>query len=65
MKNLIELEDFYYNEQGLIVFTAGYHVSRGYCCGNGCTHCPFKYNPVREPTQTEYLSLISHGKENN
>lgn len=65
MKNLIELEDFYYNEQGLIVFTAGYHVSRGYCCGNGCTHCPFEYINVPESKQTECLSLISHGKENN
>ena len=26
---------------GLIVFTAAYHLKRGYCCGSGCRHCPF------------------------
>jgi hypothetical protein len=32
--------DFYF-EQGLIVFTAAYHLRRGYCCGSGCRHCPY------------------------
>lgn len=26
---------------GLYVFTAAYHLERGYCCANGCRHCPF------------------------
>lgn len=44
MKNSwIEDEDYYYNEQGFIVLTAKYHLSRGHCCGNGCTHCPFEH----------------------
>nr|WP_170857101.1 DUF5522 domain-containing protein [Algoriphagus locisalis] len=34
-------EDFYFNEQGLMVFTKEYHQKRGYCCGNGCKHCPY------------------------
>ncbi|MBN7817897.1 DUF5522 domain-containing protein [Algoriphagus pacificus] len=34
-------EDYYFNEQGLMVFTAKYHLKRGYCCGNGCKHCPY------------------------
>jgi hypothetical protein len=34
-------EDFYY-ESGLIVFTAAYHLKRGYCCNSGCRHCPFR-----------------------
>ena len=34
-------EDYYLNEQGYIVFTAAYHLKRGYCCGNGCKHCPY------------------------
>ncbi|MFC5627020.1 DUF5522 domain-containing protein [Algoriphagus winogradskyi] len=34
-------EDFYFNEQGLMVFTKSYHLKRGYCCGNGCKHCPY------------------------
>jgi len=34
-------EDFYY-EDGLVVFTAVYHLKRGYCCNSGCRHCPFR-----------------------
>jgi len=34
-------EDYYFNEQGLMVFTEKYHLKRGYCCGNGCRHCPY------------------------
>jgi hypothetical protein len=40
-QQLIEGEDFYYNEQGLMVLTEKYHLERGYCCGNGCKHCPW------------------------
>ena len=32
--------DFYY-ENGYRVFTESYHSRRGYCCGNGCRHCPY------------------------
>ncbi|WP_130410707.1 DUF5522 domain-containing protein [Fluviicoccus keumensis] len=38
---LVETVD-YYLEQGNWVFTADYHRKRGYCCGNGCRHCPWK-----------------------
>jgi hypothetical protein len=31
----------YYIENGLRVLTAYFHINRGYCCGNGCRHCPF------------------------
>jgi hypothetical protein len=34
-------EDYYLNAQGLLVFTAKYHLKRGYCCGSGCKHCPY------------------------
>jgi hypothetical protein len=34
-------EDFYC-ENGLMVFTAAYHLKRGYCCNSGCRHCPFR-----------------------
>ena len=34
-------EDFYYEGPNL-VFTAAYHLKRGYCCDSGCRHCPFK-----------------------
>ncbi|MCG9881787.1 MAG: DUF5522 domain-containing protein [Bacteroidia bacterium] len=25
-----------------MVFTEAFHLQRGYCCGNGCRHCPYK-----------------------
>lgn len=31
----------YYMEEGRLVFTAAYHLRRGYCCGSGCRHCPY------------------------
>jgi hypothetical protein len=31
----------YYLEGNILVFTAAYHLRRGYCCGNGCRHCPY------------------------
>lgn len=31
----------YYIEDDKYVFTAAYHQKRGYCCKNGCRHCPF------------------------
>lgn len=38
--------DFYYNENGLIVFTEQYHLRRGYCCGSSCKHCPYDHEAV-------------------
>jgi hypothetical protein len=35
--------DYYLNEKGYIVFTEAYHLKRGYCCENGCRHCPYGY----------------------
>ena len=40
----LEADDFYYSEDGYIVFTAKYLLKRGYCCKNNCKHCPFGYN---------------------
>jgi hypothetical protein len=37
----------YYFENGLLVYTAAYHLKRGHCCGSGCRHCPY------EPRHTE------------
>jgi len=34
-------EDFYY-EGPYLVFTAVYHLKRGYCCNSDCRHCPYK-----------------------
>lgn len=33
----------YYWENGLMVFTAAYHLKRGYCCKSGCRHCPYGF----------------------
>ncbi|MFN3530044.1 MAG: DUF5522 domain-containing protein [Bacteroidia bacterium] len=46
---LVEGEDFYFNEHGLMVFTARYHQKRGYCCKSGCRHCPYGYGQQPGP----------------
>lgn len=38
-----ESEDYYFNEEGNMVFTAEYHKKRGYCCRNVCLNCPWNY----------------------
>jgi hypothetical protein len=38
---LKEGEDYYINDEGLLVFTEAYHLKRGYCCENNCKHCPY------------------------
>jgi Family of unknown function (DUF5522) len=48
-------EIFYVNEDGLYVFTAEYLLNRGYCCGNGCLHCPFDYKNVIDSVKKEKL----------
>lgn len=32
----------FYIENGLYIFTEKYLKERGYCCSNGCRHCPYK-----------------------
>ncbi|HTS43286.1 MAG TPA: DUF5522 domain-containing protein [Puia sp.] len=51
----IEGEDYYYNEEGYIVLTEKYHLEKGYCCGNGCRHCPYDYENVPEPGKSALL----------
>jgi hypothetical protein len=52
-KNLTEGADYYFNEEGLMVLTESYHLERGYCCANGCRHCPYDYINVPEPRKSE------------
>lgn len=40
-------EDFYM-EGDRFVFTAAYHLKRGYCCGSGCRHCPYNHVNVAD-----------------
>ncbi|MEO6584304.1 MAG: DUF5522 domain-containing protein [Ferruginibacter sp.] len=65
-KEIIEEEDFYFNEQGLVVLRASYHLKKGFCCGNGCLHCPYDYVNVPEPTKSNLIFLKADAaKENN
>lgn len=56
--------DYYFNEQGLLVFTESYHLKRGYCCGNGCKHCPYEYQNVSHPQKKQQL-LIKQKQSRN
>ncbi len=60
-KQLEEGIDFYYNEAGLMVLTEKYHLEKGYCCGNGCKHCPYHYENVPEPRRSELLKKREEG----
>ena len=51
----IEGIHYYVNEEGLMVLTEKYHLERGYCCGNGCKHCPYQYENVPEPKKSWLL----------
>ncbi len=42
----------YYIENGFWVFTAVYHLKRGYCCQNGCRHCPYGFKKQSTPENT-------------
>jgi hypothetical protein len=55
-RNKLDDDEFYYNSDGLVVFTADYLLNRGYCCGNGCKNCPYDYKNVPEPKRTMLLN---------
>jgi len=40
----LEKDDFYLSEDGYKVFTKKYLLKRGYCCLNGCKHCPYGFD---------------------
>ncbi|MDR3715680.1 MAG: DUF5522 domain-containing protein [Puia sp.] len=58
----VEGDDFYYNEDGYLVLTEKYHFKKGFCCGNGCRHCPYDYKQVPEPRRTLLLRQRVIGK---
>ena len=41
MNEWIEGVHYYLNPDGFVVFTEKYHLEKGFCCGNGCRHCPY------------------------
>jgi hypothetical protein len=46
-RELIEGIDYYF-ENGLMVLTEYYLRERGYCCTNGCRHCPYGFERAEE-----------------
>jgi hypothetical protein len=38
----------YYMEGPYMVFTAAFHLKRGYCCGSRCRHCPYGHVAVKD-----------------
>jgi Family of unknown function (DUF5522) len=42
-------EDYYFSEEGYLVFTEAYHLKRGYCCHNSCRHCPYREIKEKKP----------------
>jgi hypothetical protein len=56
-------EDYYMLPDGRIVFTAQYHLKRGYCCGNACKHCPYQYENVSEPKRSLLLNKQNEKKQ--
>ena len=46
---LIENEDYYF-ENGLMVLTSRYLLRRGYCCEQGCRHCPYGFTDDKPST---------------
>ncbi|MFZ1530461.1 MAG: DUF5522 domain-containing protein [Ferruginibacter sp.] len=59
-----EGEDYYFNEEDLMVLTAKYLLRRGFCCGNECKckHCPY-YSNVPEPAKSKLI--LAREKESN
>lgn len=55
MEELIEGVHYYINADGYVVLTRQYHLEKGYCCGNGCLHCPFEFENVPEPKKSLLL----------
>jgi hypothetical protein len=49
---LVEGKDYYF-ENGLMVLTEHFLLKRGYCCENGCRHCPYGF--VRTKSGSERI----------
>jgi len=53
---LVEGVDYYFDD-GLMVLTAKYLKDRGYCCGNGCRHCPYFGDEAKGQSKNSSKSL--------
>jgi hypothetical protein len=41
----------YYIENGYRVLTEKFLVNRGWCCSNGCRHCPYSPQYIKGSTE--------------
>jgi len=62
---LIECKDYYTLADGRVVFTEKYHLARGFCCANGCLHCPYDYINIPEPQRSYYRTLHKLNETNS
>ena len=58
IKHLEQGNNDFYTENGLVVFTKEYHLKRGYCCKNGCKHCPYKQGLKNVAFKTPELPTV-------
>ena len=49
---LVENVD-YYMDNGFFVMTEKYLLDRGYCCKNGCRHCPYGFKKQQPPQKSK------------
>jgi len=49
---LVEGVDYYWDGP-FMVFTAEYHLKRGYCCQSGCRHCPYGFEKPGTDGETD------------
>jgi hypothetical protein len=55
----LEPGDYYTSEEGFIIFTEKYLLKRGYCCKNGCKHCPYGYDKKTD----RFIKKVNPSKE--
>ena len=48
----LESGDYYFTDEGFLVFTEQYHRKRGYCCQSGCRHCPYGFHDKKGKGKT-------------
>ena len=46
----VSQDEDYYMDGPYLVFTESYHRKRGYCCGSGCRHCPWRETAEEPPS---------------
>lgn len=62
MSYTLNEDEYYFDPNGLMVFTEAYHLRRGYCCKSGCRHCPWQYKKTaaRDPEENSSTESENH-----